>query len=407
MVKSGFVKTALVMAVAMACMFGLAACQNSGNKGAAAATVNGTEISEKEVTDQIQTIREQSGLSEESEWGTFLAQNSMTPATVREQIINSLADQVLVVDGAKELGITVADSEVDEYVNAMKSNYDSDDAWKSALEQAGFTEESYRKVIMGSLYEQKVGEYFQNNAQMTDEDYVKSAQTYATYYNGAKRSSHILFKVDDPTDTAAMDAARAQANEILPRLRDGSLDFAEAAAQYSGDTGSAQKGGDVGWDVTSSFVTEYTDALANLEAGQISDPVQSDYGIHIIKVTEVFNAPEQITSMDQIPADLQESIKQMAASMKSNTDYSDWLNGLKEKATIDIKEMPKNLPYDVDMSKYQSEVPSEDAATTEASTASSDAATTEASAASSDASASSEGSQNAPGTAGASGNANE
>ena len=366
-----FVRVVVAFGAIAACLFALAACGNNSNAAASsvAATVDGEEIAEQKVTDQIQQIREQSNLSEEEQWGTFLAQSGMTPSSVREQIIDTLVNDKLVVKGAAELGITVESSEVDEYVNQMKSNYGDDEAWKSALEQAGFTEDSYREVITQSLYEQKANEHFEAEGEMTDEDYVSAARDYASYYDGAKRSSHILFKVDDPQDEAAMADARAQAESVLARINDGSLDFADAAKQYSGDTGSAENGGDVGWDVMNSFVTEYTDALGQLELNQVSGLVQSDYGIHIIKVTEVYNAPEDtstITSLDQLPAEFQESIKSMASSMGANKKYQEWIDGLKEKATIDIKEMPSGLPYDVDMSKYSSsssEASSEEAAT--------------------------------------------
>ena len=61
---------------------------------------------------------------------------------------------------------------------------------------------------------------------------------YATAYDGAKRSSHILFNTGD----------EATAQDVLDRINSGELDFAEAAKEYSQDTGSAENGGDVGWD---------------------------------------------------------------------------------------------------------------------------------------------------------------
>lgn len=356
MKMSRFVRATVAFGATVACVVALAACTNSSSTSQVAATVDGEEIAEQTVTDQIQTIRGQSGLSEEEEWGTFLAQNSMTPSSVREQIIDSMVHEKLMVKGAADLGITVEDSEVNEYVDQMKANYSDDAAWSSALEQAGFTEDSYREVIKQSLYEQKVNEYFQDNAEMSDEDYVESARQYATYYDGAKRSSHILFKVDDPNDEAAMAEAEAKAEELLARINSGEIDFADAATQYSEDTGSAAQGGDVGWDLLSSFVTEYTDALDTLELNQVSGPVKSQFGVHIIKVTDVYTAPEDtstITSLDQIPAEFQDTIKNMAASVGANNKYQEWLEGLEENASIEIKDMPSGLPYDVDMSKYE------------------------------------------------------
>ena len=154
----------------------------------------------------------------------------------------------------------------------------------------------------------------------------------------------------------------------------------------------------MGWDRMTTFGTEYQDALDGLEVDQVSDLVTSQYGIHIIKCTEVYHAPEEVTSLDQIPADFQETIKSMASSVKANSDYTTWLEGLREKAEIVINPMPKDVPYNVDMSKYETSssaaAATEEAASTEAasseSATSSDAAASATSASAESASASAE-----------------
>ena len=77
------------MGLSAACVMGVAGCssnnQNSGS-GAVAATINGTEIYEDTVTDYIQSVREQQGLTDEDSWGNYLAQMGTDPAGVREQI---------------------------------------------------------------------------------------------------------------------------------------------------------------------------------------------------------------------------------------------------------------------------------------------------------------------------------
>lgn len=369
-------RTMLLVGALSACVCGLVACSESNASSGVAATVNGQEISEQAVTDEVAHIRAQSGLSDKDQWGKFLVQNDMTPESVRENVIDTMVEKKLIKDACADLDIVIEDSEVDEAINSFKENYQSDESWKNALEQAGFTEESYRDNINGSMAEKKVGEHFEEQVEVTDEDYVSSAKTYASYYDGAKRSSHILFKVEDANDTEAVDNARTQAEEVLARINDGSLDFAAAAAEYSGDEGSAENGGDVGWDKLNSFVDEYTDALSDLELGQVSEPVESQYGFHIIKVTEVFDAPEadDITSMDQIPEAFRQNIQDMAVSVKANTLYTDWLAEVKEGAEIDIKPMPKGLPYDIDLAPYEEEKAEDDAAADTAGDAATDTA---------------------------------
>ena len=359
-----FVKAAVALSIVAACGIVLAACSGSGESktdGAVAATVNGVEIPESKVTETVENYRAQMSLDDEESWANFLIQSDMTPQSLRENIIDSLVDSELLKSGAASLDITVDESEIDTYVDKMKANYGDDDAWQSALKQAGFTEDEYRDTIKDSLIQQKISEYFSDKAEVSDDKLVETAQTYATYYDGAKRSSHILFGVDDTSDEAAMKKARQSAKKVLEKIKSGELDFADAAKEYSTD-GSASNGGDVGWDMLNSFVTEYTDALGKLGKDEVSDLVKSQYGIHIIKCTDVFNAPEKITKLSQLPEAFQDSITEMAKSMKASEDQDKWLEEQHEAAEIVINDMPEDASYNVDLSKYQTDEASDESA---------------------------------------------
>ena len=347
MKKSHIMKAVCAVGVSAACVWSLAACtsgdQASGDSGAVAATVGDVPISEDTVTKYIESIRSQMGVTDEDSWGNWLAQNGYTPESVREEVVNSYVQRELIKKGADERGITVDSTEVDGYVDQMKQNYDTDEKWQEALTQAGMTEDEYRSEIELQLKNRGLLESFASDEEPSEEDLLQYAQMYATTYDGAKRSSHILFDSGD----------EATAQEVLDKLNAGELDFAEAAKEYSKD-GSASDGGDVGWDKTSSFVEEYQTALDGLEKDQMSGLVTSTYGIHIIKCTDVFTAPEEVTSLDQIPSDWVDSIKSSLKSQKQNEAYQQWLEEYKESSDVVINPMPEGLPYAVDMSKYQS-----------------------------------------------------
>ena len=137
-------------------------------------------------------------------------------------------------------------------------------------------------------------------------------QDSASLLDGTKRSSHILFNSED----------RDTAEQVLERINSGELDFAAAAEQYSADTGSAAQGGDVGWDATASFVTGYQNALEGLEKDQVSDLVESDYGIHIIKCTDVYNVPEGgITELGQVPEEIVETVRTNMTASSGTTSF--------------------------------------------------------------------------------------
>ena len=308
--------TGLVVSVtfATACLVGLASCSSLSTLntvGGTAATVNGTEIKELKVTNYIEDFRSTQGLDDDDSWAAWMSSYGVTPETTREQVINYYVDEEVIKQAAAEKGVSVSSEDVDAEVESMKANYGTDEEWQSALEQNGTTEEQYRESLESSMLSEALenklaedGELDDLESESSDEEVLEYVAMYAPSFDGAKRSSHILFAADD----------EATAQEVLDKINSGELDFAEAAKQYSIDETSAEDGGDVGWDMLNSFVTEYGDALADLDKDQVSALVTSEYGIHIIKCTDVYAAPDEITSLDDAPEALVDYIRQMLSS---------------------------------------------------------------------------------------------
>ena len=362
MKKLTFAKSLATMGLAAACIVGVVGCaENSSSDapvytGGVAATVNGVEIQEDMVTQAIQDIRAQMSLTDEQAWGEWLAENDYTPETVREEIINGYVDQELVKQGSEALGVTANPDEVNEYVDAMKGHYDSDEAWGEALSAVGLTEDEYRENIELSLVSQQLKtKVAEEAAEATDEDALALAneQNYLSSFDGAKKSSHILFDSSD----------EATAQQVLEKINAGELDFATAAESYSKDTASAADGGNVGWNNLSNFVTEYSDTLATLNVGDVSGLVPSTYGIHIITCTEQFDAPEKLDSLDQLPTEFQDALRNAVKTSNESQAYYTWLEGQRESADIVINEMPEGLPYYVDMANFPKDGADDAAAT--------------------------------------------
>ena len=363
MKASTIAKTVCAVSLSALCVVGITACSGnstSGSKGVGgvAATVNGAEIQEEEVTASVESIRSQMSLTDEDAWGEWMVKNNYTPEKIREQIIDDLAFNQLIIQGADEKGIEVSDAEVQSYVDDTKQKYPSEDKWQDALKDVNMTEDDYRAKLRVGLLSQALLKTFGSDP--SDEDVLSYAQTYISSFDGAKRSSHILFDADD-TETA---------QSVLDQINAGTLDFAEAAKTYSKDN-SGQNGGDVGWDKLNHFVSEYTAGLADLSKGQVSGLVTSSFGIHIIKCTDEFHAPDELTSLDQLPSEFVEQFRSSLKSSNQSKAYQQWLSDAKENADIEIKDMPSGLPYDLDMSKYQSD-DSSDSSSTDGSSSSAD-----------------------------------
>ncbi len=356
-----FAAAACTVALSASLLCGLTACSGES----VAATVGTKKISEQTITDYITNYRTSQGLDDDSNFAMVLSMYGMTPESFRENIIDMFVNRELVLLAAQEKGMSVDSATIDEYVNQMKSNYSDDAAWQTALTNAGLTEEKYRENIEYALLNKQLSESFAVSDDPTDEQVFAVAQDNLKYFEKAKRSSHILFDASD----------EETAKEVLEKINNGTLDFADAASQYSKDTSSAVNGGDVGWDLLTSFVSEYQTALDGLELGQVSELVESQFGYHIIKCTEVMPAADSVKSLSDLPEAFQTYFKQLAtttssSSTSTSTAFSVWLNGYRTTVDVKINDMPKGLPYDVDMT----------AATTKSSSASGDSSATDTSA---------------------------
>lgn len=137
---------------------------------------------------------------------------------------------------------------------------------------------------------------------------------------------HILVKPNEVLDD---DAAREFIASLKQRIESGE-DFAELAKEHSDDIGSAQEGGELGWTNPGQMVPEFETAMAGAEIGVITDPVRSEFGWHILEVTDrrTEDFAEQVRR-NQVANFLRES--------KYEEELENWLREIREEAFVDIK----------------------------------------------------------------------
>ena len=110
-------------------------------------------------------------------------------------------------------------------------------------------------------------------------------QHYVDSLGGLVNVSHILIRTDQKATIQEQNAARQKADSIYQALKSGA-DFAELARQHSADPGSAQRGGNLNWIQPGQTVPEFEKAAWALQKGELSAPVQSPFGYHIIKMED-------------------------------------------------------------------------------------------------------------------------
>ena len=190
--------------------------------------------------------------------------------------------QLLTVDSSRFMDQIVIDpSEVNDYyqnnLDLFQSNEEVDVEYleisiEDVAQQVEFTADDLK-------------EYYENNL-----------DRFVT--NEERKSSHILVAIDgDTTDEQAADLI----GEIQSKLETES--FEDLARQYSDDPGSAAQGGDLGWAETGLFVPEFESALFSMNVGEVSAPVKTDFGYHLIRMDDIKTGEQQ--SFDEIEYELE------------------------------------------------------------------------------------------------------
>jgi parvulin-like peptidyl-prolyl isomerase len=278
-----------------------------------AATVNGQVIKVSDLNSQLDQLKKQypqmfTGTDAEGRLLDF-----------KQRLLENLINQALIEQAAKSKNINVSDADIQKQIDQLKSGFKDSSQFDQALKSAGMTLDQLKSQIKNQLVTQKLVETLAANQTVSDADikayYEKNKSQF--FQKPAKRASHILFKAED----------KATAAKVLKQLQAGTITFSQAAKQYSIDTATASKGGDLGWP-TQAFVPEFQAALDKLKKGQTSVLVQSPYGWHIITVTDERGGSQQGL------AEVKSQIQQIIIQQRRSDAYQQFLNDLRKNAKI-------------------------------------------------------------------------
>ncbi|HEX5848731.1 MAG TPA: peptidylprolyl isomerase [Rubrobacter sp.] len=293
---------------------------NTDSQAKKIATFDGGSVTQGE----LDQFAEQSGFGD-------LSQDDPQYKAAIQQIMPQLVGIEIAKAYASEQNITVSDKEVDQEIEKIKKqvgeqarssgqDLSNQKAYEQALKQNNITEEQLRDDIRENLPVQKVQEQVSNDAEPSDEEIQE-------FYDQNKESqfttpeqvcvSHILFGKDQ----------KQKAEDVKKQLEDGD-DFAKLAEQYSQDPGSAEKGGDLGCLGKGETVPPFEKAAFGAEEGEIVGPVKTQFGYHLLEVTD--KKPQQVRPLDEVES----QIRAQLASQKQSEAFSKWLEEQKKKRDV-------------------------------------------------------------------------
>ena len=228
--------------------------------------------------------------------------------------------------------VNVSEADMQAYYDKNASKFQS--AESADIEYVVLDIESLRQTIV--LNEQDLKSYYEQNLQR-----LSSKEE--------RRASHILITAAKDAPEAEKKAARAKAEDLLKAVKAKPASFAEVARKNSQDPGSAVKGGDLDFFGRGAMVKVFEDTAFSLKKSEISDIVESEFGYHIIQLTDI-KAPKA-QSFEALRPSLEADLKKQQAQRKfaemaetfSNTVYeqSDSLKPVAEKLKLSVQKASK------------------------------------------------------------------
>ncbi|WP_172370480.1 foldase protein PrsA [Sporosarcina jiandibaonis] len=286
--RKKFMKSLLLTGV-LALAFVIAGCSNDDG-GEKVATVDGQKITKDELYDAM-------------------------VKTGGQEALSVLIDGKLIDLEVKDKNIKVSDKEVDDELATFVEQTGGEEAFKSALEKSGMSEKEFKENIIEYLSLRKL---LEPRIEITDEEIETYFEENKEQLDEAEQvqASHILVE-DEKT-----------AKEVKKKL-DAGEDFAKLAEEYSQDPSNASNGGELGYFGKGKMVPEFEEAAFAMKVDEISDPVKTSHGYHIIHVTDKKEAKEATLK------DSKEQIKDAIFEQKMQAEYEVLMGELKEKYKVE------------------------------------------------------------------------
>lgn len=276
---------------------------------------------------------------------------------LKTKLLDQMIDDKVLKQEADKRKIKVTKRDIDEGVKQVKTRFSNDVEFQAELKKENMDMAQFEKRIEEQLMVMKLVEqeikgkaaqpsdeevhklYDQIQTKLdgkdlgldkkSDEELGQLAKLFSRVSSEQVRARHILVQVDKNAPMADKTAALNKIKKIQADLKKGA-DFAELAKKNSDDPGSKNRGGDLGYFAKGDMVPEFEKVAFSLNVGQVSEPVLTDFGYHIIKVEE--KRASRKLAYEEVENDLKQYLYQKSAQVR----YENWLKDLRAKATIKI-----------------------------------------------------------------------
>jgi peptidyl-prolyl cis-trans isomerase C len=258
------------------------------------------------------------------------------PPDQRDRIYRGILDQLiglkLLQQESATRKITVPDADVDARLAAIKKQFGSEDIFVQTLLQRHLTldqikTDTRRDLMVSKLLENELANKIAVTPEQVQDFYAKNPERFK---QGERvHASHILLSYPQGADAAAKAQVRAKAEQVLKEVKNGG-DFATLAKKYSQDPGSAPNGGDLGFFQQGQMVGPFNEVAFKLAPGVTSDLVETQFGLHIIKVAE--KQPARDVPLEEV----RPQVEKFLTERNQQEQTAAFVQALKAKGKIEV-----------------------------------------------------------------------
>jgi peptidyl-prolyl cis-trans isomerase C len=296
-----------ILSLTMLCgVFQTQAAENS-DEGGKVAVVNGTVISKEQFDREMIPVQENIEASGKSLSAADLAR-------VKQMVLEEIIRNELLYQECLKDNVEITDEEINKKYEDIKSN-NSEELYKSQIKRALAIQRLINQKFKPTVTDKEIRKYYDDNP----DQFKQKSQV---------RASHILISVNPGATRAQKEAARKEIEALLARVKSGE-DFA-AIAKGKSQCPSSANGGDLGFFAKGETVKPFEDAAFSMKPGEISNIVETQFGYHIIKLTDKMD--EKIIGFEGAKEEISKTLKKGEIRDSYNKFYTD----LRNNAKVDI-----------------------------------------------------------------------
>ena len=276
--------------------------------------INCQKIAESRVNSQLR-----SAVSDPANANVFKGpQGAANRLDAQREILSELIRREVGLQMARRMNITTSEADVDARLESVKSGFESEKAFREALKEERLTESELRGFLQNDSVLARVRDTVGKNAKPTEQEIQQYYDLNKSQFDEQVKIAHIVVCGNFDAEKRACNANpgdQQRAADIAARARKGE-DFAALAREFSVDTVSKEKGGELDFISRGDVVPELEEVAFNMyQVGDVSEPVQTPFGFHVVKLLAIGRPFDQARQM----------IADSLATQKANAAFEEWL----------------------------------------------------------------------------------